>query len=296
MGAADVVPGVSGGTVAFVSRIYRELIYSLNSIDRDALKLLLTRDWNGFWTRINGNFLTAVFGGILSSFFTLGKLMAYFLKHYPVLVLSFFFGVMLLSAPLLLRELKNWNLAMIMAFIVGIAITYGLTLLPPVHSPDTWWFVFFAGALVVCATFLPGISGSLMLLLLGKYQYLIRAVFTVNIVAIITFVAGGLVGLFAFSRLLVWGLEKYQRITITLLGGLMVGSLNKLWPWRQVIEYATNRKGEQVPAFDKSILPWNYLATTGKDPQVFQAILMIALGVFVVFLIEKIAVRFKTTS
>lgn len=296
MGAADVVPGVSGGTVAFISRIYGELIYSLNAIDRNAFKLLVNRDWKAFWARINGNFLTAVFAGILSSFFTVGKLMAYLLKHYPILVLSFFFGVIVLSAPLLLRELKNWNLAMVLAFIAGIALTYGITSLTPVHSPDAWWFIFFVGVLVVCASFLPGISGSLMLLLLGKYQYLIQLIANFNILSILVFVIGCLVGLFGFSRFLVWSLENHNRVTMTLLAGLMLGSLNKVWPWRQVIEYATNRKGEQVPAIDQSILPWNYLATTGKDPQVFQAILMMALGVFVAFLIEKIAVRFKTTS
>ncbi len=296
MGAADVVPGVSGGTVAFLSGIYDEVVYSLNEIDRESVKLLIKRDLEGFWKKINGNFLTAVFAGILTSFFSLAKLMAYCLKHYPILVLSFFFGLILLSAPLVLREVKNGNLPIAVAFFAGIAVAYTMTLLLPAHSPDTWWFVFLVGILVACASFLPGISGSLMLLLLGKYQYLIQAVVNFNVLVIVIFVLGCMVGLFGFSRFLVWSLVNYRRATIASLAGLMLGSLNKVWPWRETLEYATDRKGEQVPAFDQSILPWNYLAATGKDPQVFQAILMMAIGVFIVFLIEKISARLKTTT
>ena len=296
MGAADVVPGVAGGTVAFLSGIYEEIVYSLNNIDRESVKLLIQRDPEGFWKRINGNFLTVVFAGILTSFLTLAKLMGFLLRQNQILVNSFFFGLILLSAPLVLREIKSWNLQMILAFLAGVGVAYSMTLLSPVQSPNTWWFIFFVGILVVCATFLPGISGSFMLLLLGKYQYLIQSVANFNVLVIIIFVAGCMVGLFGFSRFLVWALEKHRPATVALLAGLMLGALNKVWPWRAVIEYATNRKGEQVPAFDKSILPWNYVVQTGKDPQVFQAVLMMAIGFFIVFLIHKIAVRFKTTS
>jgi len=296
MGAADVVPGVAGGTLAFITRIYDELVYSLNAIDRESVKLLVRRDTAGFWKKINGNFLTAVFAGILSSFLSLAKLMTYCLRQYPILVLSFFFGLILLSAPLLLREIKNWNLAITLTFFAGVVVAFGVTLLSPMHTPDAWWFIFILGILVVCATFLPGISGSLMLLVLGKYQFLVQAVVNFNVLALVIFVAGSMVGLFGFSRFLMWSLEKHRRATVACLAGLMLGSLNKVWPWREVLEYATNRKGEQVPAFDKSILPWNYFITTGKDPHVFQAIFMMALGVFIVFLIQKIAVRLNTTS
>ncbi|MEP6735952.1 MAG: DUF368 domain-containing protein [Chryseolinea sp.] len=296
MGAADVVPGVAGGTVAFLTGIYDEIVYSLNNIDRESVKLLIQRDPGGFWKRINGNFLTIVFAGILTSFLTLAKLMAYFLKQNQILVLSFFFGLILLSAPLVLREIKSWNLQIVLAFLLGIAVAYGMTLIAPIQSPNAWWFIFFVGILVVCATFLPGISGSFMLLLLGKYQYLVQSVMNFNILIIVIFVLGCMVGLFGFSRFLVWAIDKYRPATVALLSGLMLGSLNKVWPWRTVIEYATNSKGEQIPAFDKSILPWHYVLQTGKDPHVFQAVLMMAIGFFIVFLIDKIAVRFKTTS
>lgn len=296
MGVADAVPGVAGGTVAFLSGIYDELVRSLNEIDRDAVKLLLRKEFSGVWRKINGNFLTVVFAGILTSYFSLARIMAFFLRTNPIIVLSFLFGFILLSAPLVLRDIKQWNAPVIAAFISGIVFAYVITLPGPLSAPGSWWFVFVAGTLVVCSTFIPGISGSLMLLLLGMYQYVINAVTNVNLLAIVIFVSGGLVGLFGFSRLLVWALEKHRAATTAMLAGLMLGALNKVWPWRQVLEFATNSRGEQVPAHDRSILPWDYLVVTGKDPHVFQAILMMALGVFIVFLIEKLTVRFKTTT
>jgi putative membrane protein len=296
MGAADVVPGVAGGTAAFLSGIYDELVRSLNEIDRDAVKLLIRKDFRGVWQKINGNFLTAVFAGIVTSYFTLARVMAHFVRTNPIIVLSFLFGLILLSAPLVLRGIKPWKPRIVIGLVSGIILAYVLTILAPMHGPNSWWFLFCVGILVVCATFIPGISGSLMLLLLGMYQYLIKAFADVNITAIVIFVSGCLVGLFGFSRLLVWALKEYREATIAMLAGLMLGALNKVWPWRRVYEFATNGRGEQVPAHDKSILPWDYLAITGKDPHVFQAILMMALGVFIVFLIEKISVRFKTTT
>jgi putative membrane protein len=296
MGVADAIPGVAGGTAALLSGIYDELVRSLNEIDRDAVKLLLRKEPRAVWQKINGNFLTAVFTGILTSYFTLARLMAYFLRINPIIVLSFLFGFILLSAPLVLRDIKQWNLPVLLAFVAGIALAYILTLLAPMHAPDSWWFLFVAGILVVCASFIPGISGSLMLLILGMYHYLINAFVHVNLLAIVIFVSGCLVGLFGFSRILVWTLEKHRQATTAMLAGLMLGALNKVWPWRQVFEFVTNSRGEQVPAHDKSILPWDYLAMTGRNPQVFQAILMMALGVFIVFLIEKISARFKTTT
>jgi len=220
--------------------------------------------------------------------------MIYLLKQQPILVWSFFFGLILISAPLVLREIKNWNPTIIVTFFVGAGIAYAITLLSPAQTPGGIWFIFFAGALTICAVILPGISGTFILLLIGKYQYIVNALITFNIPVIIVFITGCALGLLVFSRFLTWILNNYHSATVALLAGFMLGSLNKVWPWREVLEYVTNSKGQQVPAFDKSILPWHYFATTGKDPQVFQAILMMALGVFLVVLIEKIAVRLKT--
>jgi len=294
MGAAEVVPGVSGGTVAFITGTYDEVVHSLGSIDREAFKLLGKFRFVDFWKKINGNFLATLFAGIATSLLTFAKLMVYLLKHHPILIWSFFFGLILISAPIVLREIKNWNLAIVVTFFIGAGLAYAITVLSPAQSPEAIWFVFFAGTLAICAMILPGISGAFILLLIGKYQYMVNAIININIPVILVFMTGCAVGLIGISRFLSWTLDSYHSPTVALLAGFMLGSLNKLWPWREVLEYVTNSKGEQVPAFDKSILPWHYFAATGKDPQVFQAILMMALGVFIVVLIEKVAVRLKT--
>lgn len=296
MGAADVVPGVSGGTVAFITGIYDELLHSINSIDAEAFRLLMKFRIADLWKKVNGNFLVVLLSGIATSLLSLAKLMVYMLAHHPIAIWSFFFGLILISAPLVMREVKQWNLGSVATFVLGVAIAYAITVLSPTQSPDELWFVFFSGALAICAMILPGISGAFILLLIGKYQFMMSALLELNIPVIIVFMAGCAVGLIGFSRFLTWILDNYHSATIALLAGFMLGSLNKVWPWRQVLEYVTDSKGEQVPAFDKSILPWDYVAITGKDPQIFLAILMMALGVFIVFLIEKIASRLKTKN
>lgn len=294
MGVADVVPGVSGGTVALITGIYDELLYSLNSIDRESLKLLVKFKIGDFWKKINANFLVALFAGIVTNFLFLAKMVTHLLGHHAILIWSFFFGLIFISAPLVLREIRKWNPGLIVALITGAGITYSLTLLSPMQLPDGILFFFAAGSLAICGLFLPGISGSFILLLMGKYQYLINNLISFNVPLIAAFILGSVLGLLLFSRLFRWMMRNYRSASIALLAGLMIGSLNKVWPWREVLEYVTNSRGEQVPAFEKSILPWHYFATTGKDPQVFQAILLMALSVFLVVLVEKIAVRLKT--
>lgn len=294
MGVADIVPGVSGGTIAFITGIYDELLHAIKSIDVEAFRLLSQKKFRTFWKKISGNFLCVMLLGTLTSFVLLARLVMYLLLHYPVIVLSFFFGLILISVPLVLREIRKWNIMAVLAIALGICMTYGFSLLSPIESTNALWFVFLSGMLAVCAMFLPGISGALVLVLLGKYQYLAKALLEFNISAILVFLLGCVVGLVGISRILSWILDNYHTTTVALLAGFMLGSLNKVWPWREAFEFVTNSKGEQVPVFDKSILPWEYFATTGKNPLIFQAILMMALGVFIVVLIEKIASRLKT--
>lgn len=294
MGTADVIPGVSGGTIAFITGIYDELLSSLKSIDLDAAKLLLRRDFKLFWEKINGYFLLCVLGGIATSIVSLAKLMTYLLEVYPIHTWSFFFGLILISAPLILRTITKWNAGVVLSFVIGIAIAFGITVLSPAETPEALWFVFFAGALAICAMILPGISGAFILLLLGKYEFIIRSLFELNLKVIVVFLMGCVVGLLSFSRLLSWILTHYHNLTVALLAGFMLGSLNKVWPWKEVLSFRIDTKGKQVAAFDKNVLPVEYLAKTGKDPLVFQAILLAALGIIIVILIEKIAERFKT--
>lgn len=293
MGIADAVPGVSGGTIAFITGIYEDLLHSLHEIDRDAFRLLIRFRFFELWKKINGNFLLTVFAGIITSLLILVSIIFRLIVHYPILVSSFFFGVIFASVALVLKEIKTWGYKPVIAFIVSAVIGYLITTLSPTKSPDAYWFVFICGALTICSLILPGISGAFILVLLGKYQFMINSLVEFNLSVIFIFTAGGVLGLLAFTRLITWVLDHYHHVTVAVLAGLMLGSLNKVWPWRQGLEFATTGKGEQVAVFDKSILPWNFLLETGRDPQLFQAILMTALGVCIIIVTERIATRLK---
>ncbi len=296
MGAADVVPGVSGGTVAFITGIYEELIHSIKSIDLSALRLLLRFRVAEFWKLINGNFLITLVAGIFVSLLSLSKLMLYLLEHHPISIWSFFFGLILISTPLILRDIRKWSIAPVLTFLVGVALAYWITIVSPAETPSTLFFIFICGAIAICAMILPGISGAFILLLLGKYEFMITALTEFNIPVILVFMTGCVLGLLGFSHFLNWILKNYRYATLAMLAGFMLGSLNKVWPWKEVIAFRLNSAGEQVPAFDRSIAPWNYLAKTGQDPQVLNAILFAMLGIILVIGIEKTAAYLKTKS
>jgi putative membrane protein len=296
MGTADVIPGVSGGTVAFITGIYEELLHSIKSIDKEALQLLLRFRIADFWKKINGPFLICVLGGIVTSLVSLARLMTYLLEHHPIQIWSFFFGLILISSPLILRDIKKWNTGIVVSFIIGVVMAYMITILSPTETPTNLLFIFFCGALAICAMILPGISGAFILLLIGKYEYMITALIELNIPIIIVFVLGCFFGLLGFSRFLSWILDHYRFPTLALLAGFMIGSLNKVWPWKEVTLFRLNHAGVRVPAFDRSIWPWDYLEKTGQDPLLFNAILFAALGIFLVVAIEKTATYLKSKS
>lgn len=296
MGVADVIPGVSGGTIAFISGIYEELIGSIKSIDADAFKLLARFQIKSFWKSINGNFLITVLAGIVTSLLSLARLMTYLLEHHPIPVWSFFFGLILVSAPLIMRDIKKWDVATVISGILGIVIAYLITILSPTETPTNLPFIFFCGALAICAMILPGISGAFILLLIGKYEYMIKALISFDIPVIIVFVIGCFLGLLGFSRFLSWILTHYRFPTLALLAGFMIGSLNKVWPWKEITAFRINSEGLQVAALDQSILPWQYVEKTGQDPKLFLAVLFVALGIFLVVAIEKIAAILKSKN
>lgn len=293
IGIADAVPGVSGGTIAFITGIYEELLHSLNEIDLEAGRLLVRFRFAALWKKINGNFLLTVSAGVITSLLLLVSAIINLMVHYPVLISSFFFGVIFASVALVLKEIKTWGYKPIIAFIASAVLGYFITTLSPEHTPDTYWMIFICGALAISSMIFPGISGAFILILLGKYQFMINAITGVDLAAIFIFVAGGILGLLSLARLITWILDHYHHITVAVLAGFILGSLNKVWPWRQGLEFVTTRKGGQVAVFDKSILPWHFLAETGRDPRLFQAILMMALGVCIVIVTERIATRLK---
>ena len=295
MGAVTSVPGVSSGTIAFIARVYEELVNSLKAIDLEAIKLLFTLRLSGFWKKINGNFLIALLTGIITGILCLSRLMIFLLQHYPIQIWAFFFGLILMSSPLVLRSVKRWTIGTILAFALGAALTYTITILSPAQTPEARWIIFLSGALAICPLVIPGVSCAFILLLIGKYEYISGAFVELNMPVILTFVAGCFMGLALIVRALSWILKKYHSITIALFAGSMIGSLNKVWPWKEVLSYSLDTSGKQIPAFDRSIWPWDYLEKTGKNPEVIQAILLAALGVFIMVLIEKIANGLKTT-
>jgi len=289
MGSADVVPGVSGGTIAFITGIYDELLNSIKSVDGTAFRLLFQGKFKEFWSHINGSFLITLVIGIGISILSLAKLISFLLHTYPVLVWSFFFGLIIISAVLVARDIQKKDWKAILAGIAGVFIAYFITSASPAQTPEAWWFVLVSGAIAICAMILPGISGAFILLILGKYKYIIEAVENFEIGTLAIFAVGCIIGLLSFARLISWFLRKYQSLTVAVLAGFMVGSLNKVWPWKVVDSFRINSDGEQVPLFDHNVLPQQFLNETGQDPQLMQAILMASLGIFIVVAIEKIA-------
>lgn len=232
MGAADVIPGVSGGTIAFLTGIYEELINSIKSVNTHALKLLFTGKIGMFWKHINGTFLVSLILGIAISFFSLARLMQYLMANEPIPLWSFFFGLIIASAILILKDIDLKKIKNVLALLLGAAAGAAICLVSPTETPDHLWFIFICGAIAICAMILPGISGSFILLLLGKYEYMLKALTDFNIAAILVFVAGAAIGIVSFSHFLSWLLRKYHTATISALAGIMIGSLLKVWPWQ----------------------------------------------------------------
>lgn len=293
MGAADVIPGVSGGTIALITGIYEELINSIRSINLKALKLLFSGKPAAFWKAINGNFLLSVLLGIGISIFSLAKGLTYLLHHYPILVWSFFFGLIVASAIYVARTIKNWNAGAVAAGIAGIVIAYFITVISPTEANSSWYYIFFSGVIAICAMILPGISGSFILVLLGMYAFILGAVGDLNIPVLLLFGAGAAIGIIGFSNFLSWLLKRHHTLTIALLAGFMVGSLNKIWPWKEVTASFIDRHGEAKALAERNILPGTYENLTGNDPWLWGAILFLVIGFVLIFVIEAASKRKK---
>ena len=293
MGAADLVPGVSGGSIALITGIYKELLDSINSFNGESLKLLLKFEFNAFFKAVNGAFLLSLFLGIFTSIFSLSMLITYLMAEHPIPLWSFFCGLILVSAFLIVKDIKKWSIGVIIALIVGTIAAYFITELPPTSSPDALWFTFLSGAIAICAMILPGISGSFILLILGKYEQILQAVSERDMVTLAVFALGCIVGLLSFSRVISWLLKHYYSITIGLLSGFMLGSINKLWPWKIVTEYRTSSSGEQKPFLTKNLFPSDYLDQTGFEPKLLLAVVAFLCGIMLVYGIDRVAAYLK---
>ena len=288
MGAADIVPGVSGGTIAFITEIYEELVNSIKSINYKSFRKIFSEGIKEFWNSINGNFLISVFAGILISVFTLANMLETLLQDEPILVESFFFGLIIASAVYVAKKITNWNWQKIVAILAGIIVAYLITSLTPAQTPEAYWFVFLSGALAICAMILPGISGAFILLILGKYQFILGAVNDLNLGVIAIFAVGALVGLISFSNILSWFLRKFHDITIAVLSGFMIGSLYKIWPWKRAVSTFKDSHGEIQPLVEKNILPGQFECATGESAQLLAAIVAAVAGILLILIVTKI--------
>jgi putative membrane protein len=290
MGAADVVPGVSGGTVAFISGIYDELLRSIASVPA-ALGMLLRGRVLAAWQAANATFLLVLLAGILTSVLSLARVITFLLEEHPIPVWSFFFGLILVSAHLVAREIQRWNWSRFVSFAIGTAFAYWITVASPVQWGTDSLSIFFAGSIAICAMILPGISGSFILLLLGLYPFILGAVKGLDINVLMLFASGCLVGIVSFAGLLRWLLVRWRDLTLALLTGLMLGSLNKLWPWKETLTWQADSHGQQVPLLQTNLLPGRFAEVSGQDPQLLLAILLALGGILLVLGLEWLAGR-----
>lgn len=284
MGAADAVPGVSGGTIAFISGIYEELISTISNINSSLFKTLFNKGLLAFWKQANGNFLLALLSGIIISFVSFMRLAKYLLEHHPILIWSFFFGLIVASIYYVGKQITKWNLASIVALIIGAGIAYYISKLPSLGTNDNPWFLFLAGAIAICAMILPGISGSFILIILGAYKTLSDAIHDIDIKKIAIFGTGALVGLLSFSHVLKWLFKHYHNVTLALLTGFIFGSLNKVWPWKKTLTWHTNSKGIESPLLQESISPFSFEG----DNQILFALILMILGFLTIFILERL--------
>lgn len=286
MGAADVVPGVSGGTIAFISGIYDRLLAAIAACTPGKLLWLLKGRFRDTWKAIDGAFLFTLLAGILTSIASLARLISYLLENHAELIWSFFFGLILVSVWLVGRQISRWHIATVSLFVLGTLFAYLITVAVPLQWPATPVMIFLAGAIAICAMILPGISGSFILLLLGLYSVVLGAVKDFNLGLISVFALGCVAGLLSFSRLLSWLLNHARDITLAFLTGLLVGSLNKVWPWKQVISWRQNSQGEQVPLLESNLWPQHYQAVTGEPAYWQGGLALMLLAVVLVLLLE----------
>lgn len=289
MGAADVVPGVSGGTIAFISGIYEELLTSISSINLQTLKELKSKGFLYVWKKVNGNFLIALLAGIFTSILSLAKIISWLLVHQPILLWSFFFGLVLASVYYLFKQIEKWNFLSVILIVIATFLAYYTTTLEPlVTQNSSYMFIVLSGALAICAMILPGISGSFILVLLGAYQPVLEAIHNRDIKTIAAFGIGAIAGLLTFSKILKWLFTHFKNYTLVFLTGFIIGSLNKIWPWKIVLK-SSYIEGKEVILKEKSILPFEYQ----ENPQLLWAISLMILGFALILLLEKWAVTSK---
>ena len=287
MGAADVVPGVSGGTIAFISGIYEELLAAISNVNLSLLKALKSKGIKAAWKQLNGSFLLSLLIGIFVSIISLAKAIKWMLENEPILLWSFFFGLVLASIIYIAKQIKKWNVFTFVLLVLGAILAYYITTLNPlVTENSSSLFLFLAGALAICAMILPGISGAFILVLLGAYRPILAAVNNRDFSIIAVVGAGAVVGLLSFSRILKWLFSNFKNYTLAVLTGFIIGSLNKIWPWKETLTWRTSSHGIEVPLKQQSVSPFSF-----EDNQLLFAFVLAIVGFGLILLLEKLAVK-----
>lgn len=284
MGAADAVPGVSGGTIAFISGIYEELITTISNVNLGLFKTLFKEGFGSFWKQLNGNFLLALLSGILISFVSFMRLAKYLLENHPVLIWSFFFGLIIASIYFVGKQITKWSISVVLFLILGAIAAFYISNLPALATNDNNSFLFFAGALAICAMILPGISGSFILIILGAYKTLSDALHDFDITRVAIFASGALIGLLSFSHFLKWLFKHYHNLTLAILTGFIFGSLNKVWPWKKTLTWHISSEGIKEPLLQKSVSPFQFQG----DNHLVWALILMAIGFLVIFILERL--------
>ena len=289
MGSADVIPGVSGGTIAFITGIYTELLDSIKAVNLQALIVLFKQGPKAAWQAVNGTFLVTLLAGILTAILTLAKVIHYLLDQHAVLLWSFFFGLILAASLHMAKQIKQWQPATVAALLIGALIAGFISIASPSSIEASYLNIFIAGSIAICAMILPGISGSFILLLMGLYAPVLAAVKGLQLDIMAIFALGAVLGLMLFSRLLSWLLHHYQDLMFSLLTGFMLGALLKVWPWKETISYRLNSKGQDVPFEQLNRLPeW------ANSDQLMPALALAGAGFVCVLLLEKLSVNENT--
>lgn len=296
MGASDIVPGVSGGTMAFILGIYEELIDSIRTVGRpEFIQAVLKFRIKEIFQILNWKFLLALMLGILLAVLTLARTLESLLENQPVYLWSFFFGLVLSSVLLVSKRITSWTPANVVALIIFAVGAFFLVGLVPTQTPNAWWFLMLSGAIASCALILPGISGAFLLVLLGKYQFILGAVNDRDLVSIVFVGLGAVLGLVSFAQVLGWLFKKYHNITVAALTGLMLGSLRKIWPWKEEVDwlrdaagnFVLNSDGHQIVIEELNVLP--DIAANGGVTQLAIAVSLAIIGFVLIVVIERLA-------
>jgi len=292
MGAANVIPGVSGGTIALITGIYEELIHSVKSVDLTAIRLLLQFRFQDFWQKINGNFLLAVFTGIGLSIITLAKLFKFLLENdvYAVWLMAFFLGLIIVSVFSVARTVNKWDIATVIALVIGLILAIGIALMNPASENDSLFYLLICGVVAMCSMILPGLSGSFVLIIMGNYKLvMLDAVSDFRLNILIPVAVGALVGLAVFARLLSWVFKHYRDITIASMTGFILGSLSIIWPWKREL-YLTDAAGELILKKNKPLISgYEWFMPDMADNNTLIGMAMILLGAFVLEGMERLA-------